>query len=253
MNIKYQKPAKLGGLLTLLLMTLALTLSAVQADSSTPPGDPDQHSPFIFPLSLPALVERSDASPLASRLCDFVARSFRCPESAIDNGVISGHSSIDDITTESSPHLHVSFVVQEMENELVSGEGANLNNWAGWETTSPIASVEEGGPYGLPAPNPGEVWAVPDNNQIYEAIVLNGCGSTPNYPVEFSSWINEMEDIVSPTVLIGQFDAVDNNTLQSVGFWNFNYTIRANGKNGVSDFHVSGVVCITCTHMDTLD
>jgi hypothetical protein len=250
MNLKFQKLVTRLGLLALLLIALALSLTAAQAaNNSNTSEQTGRNKPFLFPLRLPAMVERSESIPLVSRLCDYIAGTVRCPESAVKNGTVVGYSPIGDITTEPPPNLRVSFVLQQMENEVISGDGVDTFTWAFWETSSPIATEEEGGPYALPAPGPDEIWDIPHANQIYDAIVEDGCGSTPVFPVQFDSWIEENDD----DVLIGEFSATDNSTLQPNGFWNFAYTIRATGTNdGVSDFHFKGVVTVTCTNEDEL-
>lgn len=210
-------------------------------------------SNFIFPLRLP--IVRSSPDPLVQRLCKSIARSVRSPEFTAENGAVIGRFSgpapqggippIDDVPA----HLCVTFILQQMENEVVSGGGVETPCWARWETHSAVATEEfgEGGPFSLPAPGPGEIWPVPHANGIYDALVEDGCGNTPVFPVEFHSSVGEMEDILAPYVLIGQFDAVDDTTLQPNGFWTFSYTIRATGtQGGVSDFEFRGIVSITC-------
>jgi hypothetical protein len=253
MNLKFQKLVTRLGLLTLLLIALALSLTAAQAaNNSNTSEQTGRNKPFLFPLRLPAMVERSESTPLVSRLCDYIARSVRCPESAVENGTVVGYSPIGDITTEPPPNLRITFVLQQMENEVISGDGVDIFRWAFWETSSPIATEEASGPYGLPAPGPDEIWDVTFHNQIYDAIVEEGCGSTPVFPVQFDSWIEEGMDL-EDSVVIGEFNATDNSTLQPNGFWNFAYTIRATGTNdGVSDFHFKGVVTVTCTNEDEL-
>jgi len=166
----------------------------------------------------------------------------------------SGLSPTDDVVAPLPANLRVSFVLQQMENEIVSGNGVDTQCWARWETHSPVATQENegGGPFTLPAPGPGEIWAIPHANGIYDALVQDGCGNTPVFPVEFHSSVGEMEDILSPYVQIGEFGAVDETTLKPNGFWTFSYTIRATGTNGgVSDFKFKGVVSVTCTNVES--
>jgi hypothetical protein len=178
----------------------------------------------------------------------------------VENGVIlgnvgrtkGGQSQIDDLVAKLPPHLRVNFILQQMENEVVSGNGVNVPSWATWETHSPDATLERlgGGPFTLPVPGPGEVWPLDHANLIYDALVHNGCGATPVFRVELQSTVGEMPDIFEPSVLIGEFLGVDNTTLQPNGFWTFSYTIRATGTNGgVSDFKFRGIVSVTCTNI----
>lgn len=217
---------------------------------------------FLFPLRLP--IVRSEPDPLVRRLCKSIARSVRSPAFTAENGAVvgrfggpapqGGFPPIDDVAATLPAHLRVSFILQQMENEIVSGGGVDIPCWARWETHSSAATEEfgDGGPFSLPAPGPGEIWPIPHANGIYDALVEDGCGNTPVFPVEFHSSVGEMEDILAPYVLIGQFDAVDDTTLQPNGFWTFFYTIRATGTNGgVSDFKFRGIVSVTCTNIET--
>lgn len=143
-----------------------------------------------------------------------------------------------------------------MENEVVSGSGVDVPCWARWELHSPVATdefqVDGSNLWSLPAPGPGEIWPIPHANGIYDALVEDGCGNTPVFPVQIESSVGEMENILSPYVQIGEFAAVDDKTLQPNGFWTFSYTIRATGTNGgVSDFKISGIVSVTCTNIET--
>lgn len=217
---------------------------------------------FLFPLRLP--MARSDVNPLVLRLCESIGRTIRCPDSTVDNGTVvgsfggpaprGGDSALNDLTATLPANLRVTFVLQQMQNEVVSGNGVDVPCWATWETHSPVATLERsnGGPFSLPAPGPGEIWPIPHANGIYDALVRDGCGNTPVFPVEFHSTVGEMEDILSPFVQIGEFSETDETTLQPNGFWTFSYTIRATGSNGgVSDFKFRGVVSVTCTNLET--
>jgi hypothetical protein len=197
---------------------------------------------FLFPLRLP--VAGSYANPLLLRLCRSIAPSVRCPEATADIDTMvggfggptlqGGLSPIDDFEATLPANVRVTFVLQQMENEVVAGNGVGNTCWARWETHSSVATEERegGGPFSLPAPGPGEIWSVPHANDIYDAIVQDGCGNTPVIPIEFQSSVGEMETLLDPYVQIGEFSAVDASTLQPNGFWTFSYTIRATGSNG---------------------
>ena len=227
-------------------------------------ADQKKSSGFLFPLRLP--IARSDANPLVLRLCKSIAPSVRCPEPTAENGIVVGSfggpapqrglSPVDDFVAVLPANLRVSFVLQQMENEVVAGNGVDIPCWARWETHSsaipfPTPESERGGPYSLPAPGPGEIWPITHANGLYDALVKDGCGNTPVFPVSFQSSVGEMEDVLSSYMQIGEFGAVDDTTLQPNGFWTFSYTIRATGTNGgVSDFKFSGVVSVTCTNIE---
>jgi hypothetical protein len=204
---------------------------------------------------------RSDPDPLIRRLGKAITGPIRLPGFTAENGAVMGHfggpvspggiPSIDDEATPLPPHLRVMFIVQQMENEVVSGGGVGTPCWARWETHSAAATAELFEDWvSLPAPPPGEVWPVSHANMFYDALVQGGCGNTPLFPVEFHSSVGEAENILDNYVSIGQFDAVDDTTLQPNGFWTFAYTIRATGtQGGVSDFKFRGIVSITCTNL----
>ncbi|MCA1604203.1 MAG: hypothetical protein LC775_01665 [Acidobacteria bacterium] len=209
---------------------------------------------FIFPVRLPALVARSDIDPLVSRLVQIISPSIRLPNS-LDTS-ISPNTLIDDFTARPPENLRVTFLLQQIENEIVSGSGAGgaaAPCFAWWEARSSVsvATAENGGPFALPVPGPGEIWPIPYHNGIYDAIVQDGCGNTEIFPVELHSWITE-NTLENPTS-IGEFSKVDDTTLQSNGFWNFAYPIRAIGTNGdVSDIKFRGIVSVTCANIETL-
>ena len=108
------------------------------------------------------------------------------------------------------------------------------------------------GPFHWPLPGPDEIWEQTYHNRIYNGLVLDGCGTTPVFPVDFHSEVNDREDFFEP-VLLGEFDATDNTTLQPTGFWTFFYKIRVTLGNDVSDFKFSGTVSATCTNLESLD
>jgi hypothetical protein len=160
----------------------------------------------------------------------------------------------DDIVTELPAHLRVVFILQQMEHQIVSGGGVASDCWAEWTTSSPIATDQNGGPFQLPAPGPGEVWPVPHSNGIYQAIVAAGCGNTPVFAVDLESRVKEWDGWLGDPVYIGDFKSFDDMTLVPNGFWTFAYTIRAVGSGGgVSDFRFRGIVSATCTLMETID
>lgn len=52
---------------------------------------------------------------------------------------------------------------------------------------------------------------------------------------------------------IGSEVYIDNNTIDSTGYYNLNYTVRAtDGYGGVSDFHFSGKANVICSELNAL-
>jgi hypothetical protein len=162
----------------------------------------------------------------------------------------NGNSSfIDDFTTVLPPHLRVSFVLTEMSHEAVSGGGVQVTAFTEWFVDS-NASTEEysGSLVYLPPPDSVQ----PESRLIYDALVIDGCGNTPVFPISFDNWIVEEKAVENP--VIGEFSATDNSTIQPNGFWTFSYTIHATDSfGGVSDYTFRGTVSATCTNLYSFD
>ena len=150
------------------------------------------------------------------------------------------------------------FIVQDISNEVVAGGGVETTGaetaFVSWVTTSTAADVEVGGPFGWSLPGPGETWLDISHFGggggllIYDALVTDACGDFSSFPVQHTATIERLngDDL-------GQFQGTDNSTLDSTGFYNLNYTVRADdGNGGVSDFHFSGKVNVTCSGLNSL-
>jgi hypothetical protein len=79
-------------------------------------------------------------------------------------------------------------------------------------------------------------------------LVQDGCGNTPIFPVTFHSSVKDLDE--NPPIVLGEFSAVDNTSLQPPGFWTFFYVIRATAEDGgVSDFKFYGTVSVSCANL----
>ncbi|MFH0343757.1 MAG: hypothetical protein ACHBNF_16910 [Chromatiales bacterium] len=123
-----------------------------------------------------------------------------------------------------------------------------------WFTSGTEADVETDSPaFGFvwPLPGPGGTENLGgDGVIIYDALVFNACGSFSSYPVKHSSHIGDPTD--TGLGESGSFVGHDDSTIDSTGFYNLNYTVRAGGSNPASDFHFSGKVSVTCSGLNAL-
>jgi hypothetical protein len=158
------------------------------------------------------------------------------------------------------PNVRVSLLIQDIANVVVSGSGVDTiaDNGAGevfvdWSTTGLPADEENGGPYGWGLPDPGETWenlSHPGGGGgllVYDALVFGACGGPLSFHIAHTASIEDNG------LVIGQFDGSDNSTLDETGFYNVNYTARADdGMGNVSDFVFSGKVNVTCSGLLSL-
>lgn len=236
---------------------LALRVSADDAsgvDHGSRAGSLTGHKkqPFLQALSITRLL--APENPLVSAYCSNTSndRRSQCPDFARYAGPRGGGPFHSWNLTSHAPNLRVTFVLDEVSNAAVSGDGADLPNRATWLTHSPIATQERY-PFGplieLWAPQPGETWQY--GALLYDALVHDGCTNVPAvFPVEFDSVVEEVDN--GPTT-IGEFHAIDNTTLVPTGFWKFHYVIRSNSSDGgVSDFTFDGTVSVVCTGIENL-
>lgn len=142
-------------------------------------------------------------------------------------------------------------VLLEMRNVVVTAPGVDVPSRAVWNTQGSAATTAVPiGDVSLPAPGPGEVWALPFGhfNVLHDGIRQDGCGEASPYPIEHQCSIQESQGV--DLVEVGQFHAVDAMTLVYTGYWSFSYRIRAIGSTGgVSDMGFNGVVNVSCTNL----
>lgn len=169
----------------------------------------------------------------------------------------------DEILPGYLPHVRVSFYVDEITNVPVKNGGVGSSkdepkkdepNFVEWVTDGSPVDDELGGPYGWALPGPGETYdefgphAGPSGLRVYDALVFNACGSFASFDVA--------HDAVARTLggeELGSFNGVDNSTIDSTGYYNINYTIRATDENGgVSDFRFSGTAAAICSGLNSL-
>jgi hypothetical protein len=152
-------------------------------------------------------------------------------------------------------NVRVSIYVEEISNEVVANGGADipLGGFINWLTSGSAADVESGGPYQWTLPGPGQTYSAfgphggPSGLLIYDALVFNACGAFASFPVEHEATVTESGTVV------GSFDGTDNSTIDSTGYYNMSYTIRAkDGDGGVSDFRIEGKVAAICSGQNSL-
>jgi len=232
----------------LLMLSSAAALTAIAAGTASSQTSPTTPPPGTAQVAfLAPLPARFVAPPPTSRFCR-EGSGHRCPPVLVYGGAGGGGvPTIEGAFKANLPNVRVSFVVQEISNTPVANGGINGDpfSFVEWSTTSPAASVENGGPYDHPLPPPGMTWNGDD--LIYDALVFNACDTFASYPVTHDALIQ------NGASQIGAFHGVDNSTLDHTGFYNFSYTAQATGPNGkVSNFRFSGKVNVVCSGLNAL-
>ena len=235
-----------------LMLSTAVALTALVAGNAASQTSPAATEAITARVKfLAPLPSRFLVTPTDSKFCR-EQPGRPCPPILVYGGAAGGVlPTIEPALKADLPHVRVSFVLQSIANEVVSHGGVSGDpvKFVQWVTSSPSASVENGGPYFYSLPPPGVVWDGDDlyHTVIYDALVFNACGSFPAYPVTHDASIEESGSE------IGAFHGVDNSTLDHTGFYNFNYAARATSTTGgVSDFRFSGKVNVTCSGLVAL-
>lgn len=206
---------------------------------------------FLQPLEL-KLVRRSD-DRLRPQFCAESSRTA-CPPIVSGGGIPGGPWMPSDFGYDYK-NVRVSFYVDEISNEIVANGGADVasSGLVRWLTTGSMADVENGGPYGWTLPGPGQTYSEfgphgsPSGLLIYDALVFNACGSFSSFPVDHEATATESG------ATIGSFMGTDNSTIDSTGYYNLSYTIRAeDSSGGVSDFRIEGKVAAICSGQNSL-
>lgn len=87
---------------------------------------------------------------------------------------------------------------------------------------------------------------------VYDALVFGACESLTSFDVQHIATLSELHQSFEATV-IGSFVGVDNTTIDSTGYYNLNYTVRAtDSEGGVSNFHFSGKANLICSGLNAL-
>ena len=165
-------------------------------------------------------------------------------------------TAVDDFTA-NLPHLRLNIIWRQMRNVVVSGDGvgslgAFQESWATFKIESANADVSipalAADPYALPVPLPGQTWmSGPYANGLFQGIIHNGCLG----PATFDLTLDSSVFRVSTGATFGDVHLID--AVDSPGYYNFSYTIRATDEAGnVSDFIFSGDADAFCTSESAL-
>lgn len=162
------------------------------------------------------------------------------------------------IGTELPEHLVVQFHVTSIENVATAGAGVALIEGSvpliNFELTGdPAVVTSEHSPYSLPLPAPSTELGLLVGHPalMYEGLVEEGCGHTPNFPVSLHSAVYVLSDAV---VEYGQFSASDDDTIAPTGYWSFSYHVAiSDGVGNASDIQVRGTVSALCALPSELD
>lgn len=240
-------------MLTLSVASVLSAASSMTADAQSDLGLQARTptKPFLQPLELNLVLRSGD-----TRLPQFCARSSQvpCPPIVSSGGIPGGVWMPGDFGY-NYRNVSVSFYVQEIRNEIVANGGADVvsTGLVSWLTTGSAADVQNSGPYGWSLPGPGQTYPQfgphggPSGLLIYDALVFDACGSFASFPVEHEATVDESG------AAIGSFAGTDNSTIDSTGYYNLSYTIRAEDSDGgVSVFHIEGKVAAICSGQSSL-
>lgn len=245
-----------------LLLAMALTAcSAIQTNERSEgvprPAYAGREVRFLRPLDVKFVLSRTD--PMRPQLCRQLPGHSQCPP-ILTGGWTAGGGipTIEPAFQADLPNVRASFVVQDISNEVVAGGGVETMggdvSFVNWFTTSTAADVEQTGPFAWSLPEPGETWQDISHFGggggllIYDALVLNACNTFSSFPIEHTVTIVRQDGTE-----LGEFQGIDNSTLDATGFYNLSYSVRAEDEDGgVSDFHFSGKVNVTCSGLNSL-
>jgi hypothetical protein len=206
---------------------------------------------FLTPLPPRFVIPPGD--PRQPSFCRQLQPPATCPARLVYGG---GLPTIDPAFKAELPNVRVSMVVQTMSNVAVANGGVEANSdralwWTITNTgTVPIFLVNESGTSAAPLPPFGEPDDEADDRVIYEAIAFGACENLSSFHIDYTASIREGGAFGAE---LGAFHGVDTSTLDATGFYNFSHTIHATAADGgVSDFHLSGKVNVTCTAATTL-
>lgn len=229
-------------------IALAAFLSAAPLDAQKPAG-------FLRPAPKPNLfVTRFD--PVSDRICRSLAALARVPvcPGTLTHRLGPVNFGPPEIVAGNLPHLKLDVILGSMENVLVSGAGVAIDQddllqflYASWLIQSDDADVQrpDADGFGLPAPNPGQVWpAPPFASGLYQGIILNGCSNTTVFDLALDSSIIKDNDTLGSVQL--------SDTVVGNGFFVFAYSILASDAAGTSNFSFRGDVRAYCTDQNEI-
>jgi hypothetical protein len=245
---------------TLLTLSVTCALSAVSSNTADAQADLGlkaraRTTTFLHPLELTLVLRAGDP-----RLPQFCAPSgpVSCPPIVSSVGIPGGVGMPDDWGN-NYRNVRVSFYVTAISNEIVANGGVEVERLVllRWLTSSPAADVQHSGPFDFIVPAPGEslsdLGMYPGNGNpsgllIYDALVFDACGAFASFPVDHEATVLE----TAPEESLGSFMGTDNSTIDSTGYYNLSYRIRAESDGGVSDFHIEGKVAAICSGQNSL-
>ena len=157
---------------------------------------------FLIPLAVFPTLEPGLANPIFDQLCGAgtIRRTPPCP---LTLTTVPTRRNFSPPSSEGAllPHLRLDIILKQMENKVVSGQGVSIDQtdpiqllYANWKIQSAAATLQLPGAdsegYGLPAPNPGEIWPVgPYANGLFQGIIIDGCSPTTVFDVQLTSSI----------------------------------------------------------------
>jgi len=199
-------------------------------------------------------------------LCQKLPRGVSCPKIVTNPGTHGGGVLNEGpIITTGYKNVHVAMYVKKIENVPIEGGGvetvANSDDDLEiifWETDSLDSDEQKGTSSASWLPSPGEILDVNDFDTdsssgllIYEALSYGTCDSLSEF--EISHFAKITEGSYTSNDVIGSFAAVHDSSINSTGYYNMWYKLRARDSHGgVSEFIVTGTVNVLCTSLNSL-
>jgi hypothetical protein len=203
-------------------------------------------APAPFLTKLPARFAVADTRPF----CRELKAPEQCAPLVVYGGAAGGGlPTIEPAFTAELPHVRVSMVLHKVVNEIVANGGVETFDGVhdtlklAWTTFGGDPNVEASYTYlGDSLPGPGDPAYY--SSLVYDAVVFNACPGLSSFTVNHYA---EIRDAFTDDIL-GTFQGLDLETIDALGYYNFNYTVRVDDADGaVSDFHFSGKVNVTCS------
>ncbi len=203
---------------------------------------------FITPLDLGLAVPDDD--PLRRAACRGVPPD-ECPQMLTSGGNGLGKlPTLDPVLIgDPAPHVRVTFVLQRLYPWHTDVHSVTIEDLR-WKTHSSVAD-QEIGEFGI---NEIDEQIVDANGYfftppiIYDALILNACDDFSSFPVSHEADFDPVSAIAMP------FIGFDDSTIDSTGFYQFNYEIPVDGDEMGPPYetglHMSGKISVTCTYIE---
>ncbi len=218
---------------------------AVSADSMT--LKVARSSTFISPYT-PELVIGSDDKRQA-KYCFELPAGKKCPPILLNHGT-AGIPAIQSAFKANLPNARISFVVEEINHEIVANGGVG-SGFAGTEVSVDwLAQIPQADVVGFDHINssviPGPGNTATESLFIYDGLMFDGCENFQPLSIGHSA------QVFTSGEEVGSFNGTDNTTVDSTGFYNFHYIVNAVDGSKESNIIFSGKLNVTCSGLNSL-